>query len=260
MSNDVPAARSRRLAVRAQAASIHLGASAILATLIVVLIAFVWYPSPYFRLAGGRDLFLLITGCDLVLGPLLTLVIFDVRKPRGELVRDVAVIAMLQLAAMSYGLWTMLQARPAFIVYNVGQFNVALANEIAAENEAGAAPALPWSGPKVVAAKLPDDPRERTRITFSAIEGRGDIFQMPKYYVPYASLVDDIRNHARTAEELAAAMHRPAEDIARAVASASIPAGIDAGYLPLVVRFHTAIAIIDRQTGRFLGAATLQDS
>ena len=39
-----------------------------------------WFPGIYRTVAGGRDLFLLVTGVDVVLGPLLTFAVFNVRK------------------------------------------------------------------------------------------------------------------------------------------------------------------------------------
>lgn len=59
-------------------------------------------PSPYFHAQGGMRL--LLVAVDIVIGPLLTFVVFDRRKPRAELRRDLAIVVALQVVALSFGL------------------------------------------------------------------------------------------------------------------------------------------------------------
>ena len=87
---------------RWKAAGIHIGISLIIAAIVGSVIYFVWYPPPYFSVAGGSNLILLIMGVDVVVGPCLTLVVFRAGK-RG-LAFDLAVIAVLQVIAFCYGL------------------------------------------------------------------------------------------------------------------------------------------------------------
>ncbi len=101
---------------RLYAAGIHLAASAVLALVLVLLVTQLWYPSPLFKLANGRDIFFILIACDIMLGPVMTLVIFNVKKTRKDLGRDIAIIAVIQLSAMAYGLTTLLMVRPAYIV------------------------------------------------------------------------------------------------------------------------------------------------
>ena len=62
---------------RIKAASIHFGLSVLLAVLAAFLVFIVWYPYPYRDISGGRDLFLLVVVVDVVMGPLLTLTVFN---------------------------------------------------------------------------------------------------------------------------------------------------------------------------------------
>ena len=48
---------------------------------------------------GGTELFLLVVGCDLALGPLISLVIYNSRKSRRKLVIDYTIVGVVQLAA-----------------------------------------------------------------------------------------------------------------------------------------------------------------
>jgi hypothetical protein len=54
------------------------------------------------------------------LGPLITLIIFDTKKPR--LKYDLATIAVLQVAALAYGSYIMFEARPVYTVFVGNQF------------------------------------------------------------------------------------------------------------------------------------------
>ena len=82
---------------RFQVSGIHLSISLVIATLVGCLIYFVWYPHPYFQVAGGSNLMLLIMGVDMVIAPLLTCVVYKAGK-KG-LGFDLACIAILQTAA-----------------------------------------------------------------------------------------------------------------------------------------------------------------
>ena len=116
---------------RRQAALFHLGVSALVAAAIVAVMLLVWYPSPWFAAAGGRTLLILLVGVDVILGPLLTFIVFNPAKK--SLVYDLAVIVMLQIAALIYGIHVMASARPAFVVYLRGGFDVVAANDVVTE-------------------------------------------------------------------------------------------------------------------------------
>ncbi len=68
--------------------SLHFLATAVLAAIAAALIFLIWFPAPFARMVGGTELFMLVVGCDVVLGPLLSLVIYDPRKTRLALIVD----------------------------------------------------------------------------------------------------------------------------------------------------------------------------
>ncbi len=59
---------------------LHFLISAAVAAVAAVLVFCVWYPGPFRLMAGGRDLFLLVTSVDVVIGPLLTFAVFNRAK------------------------------------------------------------------------------------------------------------------------------------------------------------------------------------
>src|SRR5580765_81947 len=169
---------------RFQAAAIHLGISVIIAALIGCLIYFVWYPHPYFQVAGGSTLMLLIMGVDIVIGPLLTFVVYKAGK-KG-LGFDLACIDVLQTAAFFYGLSVIALARPVFIVAALDRFFPFYANDLEDADLARATQpefsTLSWTGPRLVGAMLPTDIKEKNDLTFSGIAGK-DLEKFPRYYV-----------------------------------------------------------------------------
>lgn len=87
---------------RWKAAGIHLSANAVIGALALALIFLVWYPQPYSQAAGAGTLALLLLGVDLVLGPLLTLVVY--RAGKKGLRFDLTLIVLMQLGAFAYGM------------------------------------------------------------------------------------------------------------------------------------------------------------
>src|SRR5918993_3549413 len=104
---------------RGRAAGIHFGISLAVALVAGLLVFALWYPYPYREISGGRDLFLLVVAVDVVLGPLITFAIFNRAKGWPHLRRDLAVVALLQLAGLGYGLWTVHLARPVHLVFEL---------------------------------------------------------------------------------------------------------------------------------------------
>lgn len=179
---------SSRLRAAARAAGVHLLCSVAVAMLAAALVFGLWYPFPYRDLSGGRELFLLVVGVDVICGPLLTLVIFNPAKNRTELWRDLGLVALIQLSALSYGLWTVWDARPLFLVMEVDRFKVIAAPDVSNEAVMRLPIALQpkWtSAPRVLGIREPKDANERNQILFESVRGGRDYAERPEFYLPY---------------------------------------------------------------------------
>ena len=170
------------------ASGIHLFFSIAVAAGAAALVFGLWYPFPYGELAGGRELFFLIVSVDVICGPLLTLVLFNPAKSRGELTRDLGLVALIQLGALGYGIHTVWQARPLFLVQEIDRFKVIAAPDL----ESSAIDALPnalrpkWlAGPLTVAIRDPRDLKERQEVLFESVQGGRDYAERPEFYLPY---------------------------------------------------------------------------
>lgn len=170
---------------RYKASLIHLAISATVIGALTVAVLWRWYPPGLLEMARAGRLLATLAAVDLVMGPLLTLVVF---KPGKKSLRfDLTVIALLQAAALFYGLHAAWQSRPVFLVANVDRFDLVYANEVNREDLALAREefrTLPALGPKVVGAIIPSDPDARTRVLDASLAGR-DLQYLPEYYVPY---------------------------------------------------------------------------
>jgi hypothetical protein len=238
---------------RWKAAGLHLVLSALVALTVVMLVLAVWYPQPYFQAMGGEKLLRLLIGVDVVLGPLITFIIFDPRKP--SLKWDLAAVATLQLAALAYGGYVMFQARPVYNVFTGDRFEIAAANTVDDEARAKAAPefqSLPVSGPRVVAARAPVDPKERAEMTFASAVGGPDLVDRPNLYVPYAQVTAEVARASRPLERLAS---RGADEAAvvRAFVQSSGRSEASLGYVPARARNRDFAVVVDRQTGAIAG-------
>jgi hypothetical protein len=169
--------------VRFRASLIHLAFSLGIALLAGCLVFGVWFPGDYRRFSGGTELFTLIVSVDVVLGPLLTLVVFNVRKPRAEIVRDLAVVGVLQLSALLFGVHTMYVARPVALVHEVDRFRVVAANQVYSAPSATDEARLSMTGPKLLSARRPA-PAESIAAAELALQGY-DIGQRPEFWQPY---------------------------------------------------------------------------
>ncbi|MFO1282992.1 MAG: TfpX/TfpZ family type IV pilin accessory protein [Burkholderiales bacterium] len=233
---------------RFQAAGIHFTISAVVAVVVLAALLLVWYPQPYFRLAGGSNLMLILIGVDVVLGPLMTLVVFDPAKK--SLKFDLAVIAALQLAALIYGLSVMAQARPAFVVFAGDRFTIVAANQIAPESYEGAKPpfdAAPMTGPLVVGARRPTDPKELERVML-LLAGGVDLPMIPRYYVPIADLREALKVKARPLAELEA-RSAGAKGAADAATARSGRKRESLAWVPVLGRLEAGAAMVDLDRG-----------
>lgn len=187
---------------RFRAATIHLLLSALIAALVLVVMLQFWYPRPFFAAVGGLELIALIVGIDVCMGPLMTLVIFDPRKK--ELLFDLCVVAILQLAALGYGVYAMHAGRPVFVAFVENKFAVVTAAQLEDKALGQALPEfrqLSLTGPRYVAVEMPSDPKELQDVLFAGLSGLG-AQHVPKYYRPYADHTREILAAARKLEAL----------------------------------------------------------
>lgn len=188
---------------RIRAFLIHLAASGVIACLAIALVFLVWYPSPLATATGVKAIFLMMLGVDVMIGPLLTLIVY---KPGKKSLRmDMTIIIVLQLAALIYGLWTMAQARPAWIVFNNDRFDIGQSNELDRRFVADARSEyrdVSWTGPRGVASVAPTDSNQYRDLLMESMKGGPDLPQRIDLYRPLPEAADAIRAKALPLSDL----------------------------------------------------------
>jgi len=107
---------------RYQAFAIHIAISLVIFFILLLCITQYWYPGLLFDAGNGWKAIGIIASIDLILGPLLTLIIFNPKKKSLRI--DLAIIALLQCTALIYGSWTIYQNRPIALVYIGSSFHL----------------------------------------------------------------------------------------------------------------------------------------
>ncbi len=164
----------------------HLLASVFIATMAAALVFAVWYPGPLRDIAGGRELFFLVVSVDVILGPLLTLAVFNIAKSRKELLIDISIVVALQLGALIYGLWTVYVAHPVYLVHEVDRFQVIAPIDIDKNDLKAALPIyqkIPLWGVKVIGVRGPKTDEERLKSLDLALAGK-DVSKRPGWWQP----------------------------------------------------------------------------
>ena len=240
---------SLRFRAALQSASFHLMCSVGVALLAAAAVFGLWYPFPYRELSGGRELFLLVVAVDVVCGPLLTMVLFNPAKPRAELWRDLGLVALIQLSALGFGVHTVWQARPLFLVQEIDRFKV-IAGPMLDEAAVAALPvALQphwWKRPLTVAIREPIDAQERQKVMFESVQGGRDYGERAEFYLPYEGLA--ALKSLNRAKPLAVFLQKQPDqqDAAQKLAAEK---GADMAqwlYLPVVAR-QDWIAVLNQQ-------------
>lgn len=243
------------LKIRLRAFGLHLSLSLAVAILAACLVFGLWYPYPYREVSGGRELFLLLMGVDVVIGPTITFLLFNpLKKKRRELLLDCTLIGLLQVAALCYGLWSVSVARPVHLVFEYNRFSVAHANQVE-DPLLGRVPpgivALPWTGPTLLSLRSFHNEQERLDATMAALQGmalagRVDLWQ------PYADARAAVLSASKPLLELK--QHFP--DIVDQADDVLKRAGRSwerAAYLPLVGRKVVWTVVVDNQSAEIIG-------
>lgn len=187
-----------------KAFSWHLLASITIAIISLAIVLLVWYPQPLYQATGVGKIFLVMLGIDVVLGPLLTFIVY---KPKKKTLKfDLAVIILLQLTAFAYGFYHIYDGRPAWIVYNVDRFDLVKNNEIDSRKLKNALPEyqkVSNSGPKYIAAVIPTDDREISQqILFDEVGYGIAPSQRPELYQPLDKVNTLLAEKAQPVDEL----------------------------------------------------------
>lgn len=244
-----------QLSDRLRAMLVHLVLSALVAALAAAVVFALWYPMPYREISGGRDLFLILVAVDVVMGPILTFVVFDRRKLRVALTRDLGVIVLLQLGALAYGLYAVERARPAVVALEVDRLRVVRSSDLSQANFSNA-PAgiqtISFWGPTLIATRLPAE-NERQEVLSRGLAGE-DIGMRPKFWLPASATGPAMAQAAQPLAKLRRLYPNRAGELDAAIAETQRPAE-SLKFLPILARRTDWVALVDAGSGSIVGYA-----
>lgn len=237
---------------RTRAFSTHLSLSALIVGAACATIFLLWYPHPYFQAVGAWNVLRVLIGVDLVLGPVLTLVVFKPGKPGLKF--DLCVIAFVQLAALVYGMTAIYRERPYFTVFALDRF-VVLAHrdvDLAQLADAKATRRIgdkPLIGPLLAVATRPtDEARQQKLLDETVFGGKPDIERRPEFWSRYEDEAAQVIARARPLAALRAARPDSGAKIAELLARLGL-AEQRVAFVPMIAKNRDVSLIIDIASG-----------
>lgn len=177
---------------------VHLAISCVIALISMAIVYLVWNPEPLYKATGITRIFLLMLAIDITLGPLLTFIVY--KKGKKTLKFDLAVIALLQISALIYGLYHVYEGRPVWIAYNVDRFDLVRVNEIDTRQLDKVKPEYQTpaiNGLQYVTAIIPsDDIEKKNQILFDEMGLGIAPSQRPELYQPLEKAYPKIKERA----------------------------------------------------------------
>lgn len=209
----------------------HLLVSFIIALLSLFVVFLLWYPSPLDAALGVADIFLLLLCIDVIVGPLLTLLV--AKQGKKTLKADFFTIGVLQLAALSYGLYIVAQGRPVWMVYDNNRFEVVQAFEAVIQSKSSSQFPLRITGAQWGAVK------DSVPISI----GRGDAFYQQEYLQPYAAVALNAGARAIPLEVLKRFNdHAKIDELLQQYPEAD-------GYIPMVAKEKAVVVLVKKAVG-----------
>lgn len=186
---------------RYSAFAIHLGISLAIFAVLAYLVLAVWYPDLFFTTDGGWQGMRIIIAVDLVLGPLLTLIVYKHGKPGLKF--DLTCIGAFQTLCLVAGTWLVYTERPLAIIYADGQFTSLSSDSY---TDAGMAipnfAQFPGDYPKWLMIDIPEDIFEQSELRHE-MTSLGRILELAvDRYIPFDADAASFRKQSIAAADL----------------------------------------------------------
>jgi hypothetical protein len=230
--------------------SLHLLSSVTVLTLILGSLYLGWYRWPGWYLTDVARVILIMVCVDVVLGPTLTLIVANQKKSRRVLARDIGIIVLVQLCALTYGTAQLWDGRPLYYAYSEGVLELVQAYDIDA-NEAKLGreqnPTLAphwYSLPRWIWAPLPQDAETAQKIVASAVSGGDDVISMPRFFKRWEDGLPTLRSQLKKVDEVGYFAKSQKKKLKDKMRAAGMPDD-QSDAMVLTGRGHPVLAVID---------------
>lgn len=238
---------------RLKAFAIHFALSVFVALLATALVFYGWYPTPLADATGVTRIFILLLLVDVSLGPVLTFAVYQ--RSKKSLKMDLAIIAFVQLAALGYGLFTLAEGRPVWLVYSADRFDVVRSNELDTRYSEKIKPQYQssiFAPPRWVAALPGDDAQENSTVTLEAALAGLDYAQRPYLYRPLVDAADAMRKHAQPLDHLD--QFNPSDQVKKQLRQWPKANA----WLPLMATAQPMVVLIEREAAKVVAVVNLR--
>lgn len=233
-----------------QAFGAHLAISVLVFAIIISLTVWLWYPPPFFWIDGGVQVVTLAALIDLLAGPLLTFVVF--RPGKRGLTMNLAVIAAVQCAALTWGVQALYSQRPvlmAFVPHKENRFYPITEAQVRdGARTLEELEALSPHRPAMVFINLPEDDEKAASLLRSTVTS---VLRHTERFGPV-----DAKHLARIAlsSRTTKVYEHGAPEFARGIERFEAKhRGGGFAYIPLYGRFGYALLAISKSDGRVAG-------
>ena len=236
---------------KVKAFATHLGISFVIFLVILSFIIFVWYPPPFFSSDGGWQGIRIIAGVDLVLGPVLTLIVFKPGKPGLKF--DLTVIGIIQTCALAWGIWTVHHERPIATVFVDNYFAPVTLYEIQGKGmSATKLQAFGNKPPYWIYSNISENPDALQKARLEALRMGRPLFLFTEYYSPLdEKAMQVIRTHSldmqKWVQDKPAAQRRYQDFLKRH------HGGKNLAFIPWHARQRYEIIALDIATRKYVG-------
>lgn len=246
-----------KLSAKFRAWMVHLLLSFCVLLPILLLIFFRWFPYPFFSVQNAGHVVALLVGLQLVFIPFLTFVVYAPRKKGLKF--DLSVIALVQLAALLYGVYAIYSERPTYVVFAVDRYV-----PLAAKDVSFAGTGLEGFGegragePAYAFAELPMGQAYENFQNSVLFGGQPDLERRPEFWIPLETGREAILSSAMPL--LVLMEQRPAS--AKALSDAAMRTDQDPAesvYVPMPGKRDDFAAILDPDTGKVIAAVAVEN-
>lgn len=226
---------------------IHLSISASVVGIVFAIIFYLWYPKPYYEASAAWEVIRILIAVDVVLGPLLTLVLF--KKGKKTLVMDLSIIAVIQISALIYGTSVIYSERPYYVVLSVDRFEMVRQKDIdKAKLQFPELKNKAINRPIFAVATFPEDEEKAAELVQKiVVDGEPDIHQRAELFKKYGDSKELILNAAKEVSKLSKSADKDKPEL-KAFFAKHADEKENLVFVPLVGKNKDLAMILDKET------------
>lgn len=211
-----------------------------------------WNPKPYMGAEGGGPVLMVFILVVIVVGPVLTLLLY---KPgKKGLLLDMMLIGIFQITAIVFGTYTLYEKRPVFLVFAVDRFILVSKDDIDT-SKLGSDILLPGFNQKPISiyARLPENAKKRSQLLQEVFSGKPDVEFRAEYYEPMSSNILNVVSHSINADSFGGNTS-VAGNLINDFVNQHCSTVEKCAYFPLVGKKKDILLVLNREDGKVVGA------